>query len=39
MLVENAGLKNAVSLGTECEDFSNGLNCNHIASHAGRGIF
>jgi hypothetical protein len=25
MLVENAGLKNAVPLGTKCDDFSNGL--------------
>ncbi|MDR1480569.1 MAG: hypothetical protein LBJ00_16680 [Planctomycetaceae bacterium] len=39
MLVENAGLKNAVPLGTECDDFSSGLNCNHIASHTGRKIF
>jgi hypothetical protein len=28
MLVENVALKNAVPLGTECDDFSNGLNCN-----------
>jgi hypothetical protein len=39
MLVENVGLKNAVQIGTECGDFSNGLNCNHIASHTGREIF